>query len=249
MLFVGCLGQMVYAQDPPPEGNNALGVRSLAVDLRDDADRPFETASLSVTLASAPGYQKGQSVSSGSVQFSVGDPDGKSYPVEDGRSNVALLVPGDAQSQPFNYIFSAKGGDGAVYVTDSPVDVDATMPRVVHLRARMRAPVTHNEMYGGICFAVIAVVLIFATFFYLAFRRMLFNRRMEVAGAVTWSSIITLLYLILASCTVLVAYLNPSLLTQQAVNTYIGLIVTFIGCYFFGTIVMVLMTRPRAARS
>jgi hypothetical protein len=96
---------------------------------------------------------------------------------------------------------------------------------------------------------VIAVVLIFATFFYLAFRRMLFNRRMEVAGAVTWSSIITLLYLILASCTVLVAYLNPSLLTQQAVNTYIGLIVTFIGCYFFGTIVMVLMTRPRAARS
>jgi hypothetical protein len=113
----------------------------------------------------------------------------------------------------------------------------------------VRAPVTHDETYGGIIFAIIAVTLIMVTFFYFAFRRMLFNRRMEVASAITWSNIITLLYLILASCTVLVAYLNPSLLTQQAVNTYIGLTVTFIGFYFLGLIVMILMTRPRAVRS
>ena len=134
-------------------------------------------------------------------------------------------------------------------MTESPVEVDSTMPHAIHLRAKMRAPVTHDEVYGGIIFTMIAVALILVTFFYFAFRRMLFNRRMEVASAVSWSNIITLLYLTLASCTVLVAYLNPSLLTQQAVNTYIGLIVTFIGFYFLGLIVMILMTRPRAVRS
>ena len=219
------------------------------MDLRDDADRRFDTARLNVTLAAAPGYENGQTLSKGSVQFNVADPDGKSYPVEDGQGNVALLAPGDSNSQPFKYSFSAKGRDGVVYVTDSPVEVDSTTPRTIHLRARMRAPVTHDEVYGGAIFAIIAVALILITFSYFAFRRMLFNRRMEVASAVTWSNIITLLFLILASCTVLVAYWNPSLLTQQAVNTYIGLIVTFTGFYLFGLIVMLLMTQPRSVRS
>lgn len=237
------------AQTQPGEESSILQVRSLPVDLRDDTDRPFETASLSITLASAPGYQNGQSVSKNAVQFVVGDPEGKPYPVEDGQGNVALLAPGDTQSQPFEYHFSAKGSDGKTYVTESPVQIDSATPRAIHLRAKMRAPVTHNEIYAGIIFAAIAIALILLTFFYLAFRRMLFNRRMEVSSAVIWSNIITLIYLVLASCTVLIAYLNPSLLTQQAVNTYIGLVVTFLGLYFFGFIVMMLTTRPRAVRS
>lgn len=249
MLSMALIAGIATAQGQPAGDSNALQVRSLSVDLRDDADRRFDTAKLSVTLASAPGYENGQTLSKGSVQFNVADSEGKFYPVEDGQSNVALLAPGDAQSQPFRYNFSAKGSDGETYVTESPVEVDSTMPHAIHLRAKMRAPVTHDEVYGGIIFTMIAVALILVTFFYFAFRRMLFNRRMEVASAVSWSNIITLLYLTLASCTVLVAYLNPSLLTQQAVNTYIGLIVTFIGFYFLGLIVMILMTRPRAVRS
>jgi hypothetical protein len=249
ILSLALITGMAIAQAQATGESNALQVRSLPVDLRDDADRKFDTAKLSVTLAAAPGYENGQTLSKGPVQFNVADPEGKSYPVEDGQSNVALLTPGDAQSQPFKYNFSAKGSDGEVYVTDLPIEVDSTMPRAIHLRARMRAPVRHDEVFGGIIFSIIAIVLILVTFFYFAFRRMLFNRRMEVSSAVSWSNIITLLYLILASCTVLVAYLNPSILTQQAINTYIGLVVTFVGFYFLGLIVMILMTRPRAIRS
>jgi hypothetical protein len=231
------------------EDSNAIQVRTVPVELRDAADRPFETSRLTVALTVAPGYQNGQSVSKGTAEFGVGDSVGKSYPVEDGRASVVLLAPSDPQSQPFQYDFSANGADGKVYVTDSPVEVTSEMPRAIHLRSRLLAPVSHSEIYGSVLFAIAAVALILLTFFFLAFRRMLFNRRMEVGSAVVWSGILTLVYLVLASCTVLIAHLNPSLLTQQAVNTYIGLVVTFIGLYFFGLVVMLLLTRPRAVRS
>lgn len=233
----------------PAEPTGGLAVKTMPVDLRDESNRPFETARLKVVLASAPGFEGGQSLTRDAVAFTVGEQDGKTYPVENGQARVALLTPSDDQSQPFQYEFSAKGSDGATYVTDSPVEVGASAPYAIHLRSVERAPLSHNERYGALLFALVAVALIVLTFFYLAFRRMLFNRRMEVHSAVLSSYILTFLYLIVASSTILAAYFNPSLLTRQANTTYMGLVIVFLGVYLFGLLVMMLMTRPRPARS
>jgi hypothetical protein len=233
----------------PAGAAGALAARTMPVDLRDEANRPFETARLTVVLVAAPGYENGQSLTKNEVEFTVGEHEGKTYPVENGRASVAMLAPSDDQSQPFQYEFSAKGGDGATYVTDSPVEVGAAAPHAIHLHSITKAPLSHNERYSAMMFAIIAIALVVLTFFYLAFRRMLFNRRMEVHSAVLGSYILTFLYLILASSTILVAYFNPSLLTSQASTTYMGLVVVFLGVYLFGLLVMMLMTRPRLARS
>jgi hypothetical protein len=226
--------------------NCGLQVKNVAVELRDLSDRPFETATINVNMVQAPGYTNGQTLSCGSVQYTVGDNESKPFTVDEGKANITLLAPPDTQGQPVLYNFNSRGPDGNTYLTESPQTIFATTSRI-RLIARYKAPVTHYEKWAAMAFAVIAVALIFATFFLLAFRRMLFHRRMTVASATLWSNIITLLYLLLASCTILLAYLNPSLVTKQAFNTYIGLVLMFLGLYFLGFIFMMLMTQPRAA--
>ena len=228
---------------PPCE---PLQVHNVKVTLEDTSGRPFDSASLDVSLVSASGYESGQVLSCGPVQFAVGEENVKTFPVRRGETTVPLLVPADPQKESFRYQFRARGADGESYVSHS-WEVN-TYTHTIALICDRNAPLRAPEVGGGLGFGVLALGLVLATFFYLGFRRMLFNRRMEVGSAVLWSTIITLFYLVLLSATVFLAYLYPSLLSK-AVTTYAGLIFAFLGVYLLGLIFLMLTTRPRAGRS
>ena len=128
------------------------------------------------------------------------------------------------------------------------MEVTAETKRITLMATDTTAPLTRMETLGGIAFIVLAWVLVVATFFYWGFRRMLFNRRMEVHSAVPLSRIITLLYVLITLAIAIVAWLRPDL-WSHANSTYIGLFLFFFALYGLGFFFLFFFTRLRAVRS
>jgi len=233
-------GDFAFAQD------NKLQVQNVTVVLNDRSGRPFQGGTLETTLISAPGFESGQTIGTESVQFGVGDGK-KLYPIQDGKAETKLLIQSDPSQPPFKYQFSGKDGSGNRFVSRS-IDVSGQTHMITLVAPSVAAPLSTVEKVSGLLFCIITLALILATFLYKGFRRMLFNRRMEVHSAVLWSWILTLLYVLIAAATVIVAFLRPDLMSR-ATSTYIGLVLVFLGLYFLGFIFLFLSTRPHAVRS
>lgn len=244
VLFSVLLLPLLLRAQTTPSGE--LEIHDLHITIEDTAHRPFDAAIVEVSLMSAQGYQNGQTVSRDTVEYVLGDENGTRNSVNDGEANARVLVP--SSGEPFHYRFRVRGPEGKVYVTRDDLAIDMNT-RSLRLVAIVRAPVNNQERWGSLLFFGVAVVLVILTFGYLAFRRMLFNRRMNVHNAILWSNILTVFYILLAISTVLLAYCFPSLFTAAAWTTYLGLVVIFLGIYLFGFTVMLLMTRPVGVRS
>ena len=222
--------------------NTGLQVQNVHATIVDRSGRSFNSGTLTTALAYAPGYDSGQTIGAESVEFTVGDGT-KSYPIHDGGADLKLLVPADASKDPFKYQFIARESGGEPFLTRN-VEVSGKTRTLSFVAPDKHAPLSSGEKVGGTIFSLVTVALIFATFFFMAFRRMLFNRRMEVSSATLWSNILTFLFVVIAACTIVAAFMTPELLTTSA-NTYLGLAAVFIGVYSLGIVFMLLATRPR----
>ena len=238
---------MVLAATAVSLAQNEPQVQNVTVTVTDRSERLFDEGTVEVTLISAPGYESGQTIGTEAVQFSVGDVS-KPFPIRQGAADTKLLIQGDASKDPFKYQLSAKGPDGSRIVSKS-VDVTSNTRHITLVAPDVTAPLTRMEMFGGLAFVVLAAVLAIATFFYWGFRRMLFNRRMEVHSAVPASRIIAILYLLVIIALALAAWTKPDLLSDRATSTYVGLCLIFFGLYGIGLLFMFFLTRARAARS
>jgi hypothetical protein len=245
--FVLMLGTILLQVSPPAfsQAEN-LQVHNLTLILADRSGRLFDEGTVETTLIAAPGYENGQTVGNDTMQFNLGDSP-KTFPIRDGKADVKLLIQGDPAKEPFKYQFAGKRLNGSRFVSKT-VEVTAETKSITLMAPDITAPLTRMETFGGIAFIVLALVLVAATFFYWGFRRMLFNRRMEVHSAVPVSRIITLLYVLITLAIAIVAWLRPDL-WSRANSTYIGLFLIFFALYGIGFFFLFFFTRPRAVRS
>ncbi len=140
-------------------------------------------------------------------------------------------------------LFTFEDTSGQMVGTES-----AQFKMLFRLASDRYAPPNYAEEAGAILCSLAADGLVFATFFFLIFRRMLFNRRMDVTTASFWSNILTLLFTLIAASAEIAAFTAPNLFGRST-NTYLGLAIIFLGLYLFGTTLMMLLTRRRALRS
>jgi hypothetical protein len=234
---------VVRAQVASSGGASELTTREVGITLVDQYGRPFREAGVAVALN--PGGSYGDAVAAEGVEFLVNQ--AKTYPIRYGRAMVRLVVPSDA-GQSLSYLMQAKGPGGEVYASRR-VEVSRNTREVRLTAFQVRAPNTQEETLAGVLFTVAALALVIVTFFYFGFRRMLFNRRMEVASASLWSAILTLFYILVVAGTISLAYFSPTLLTQNYLTSYAGLVTIFVGIYLLGFVFLWLMTRPQLERS
>ena len=241
LLLLFCAGAAV-AQAPPPSG---LATRDVRVTVKDQHGHPFDTGKVNVGLADATGHTPNQVIEAGGTSFTVGDEDGKPYPVKDGAADVRLIVSSD-DSADFRYRFTVKGNDGHQYVSRaiSISSATRTVPLVI-------TTYTFHPPVETACIAIagfVALVMVILTFFFWAFRRLLFNNRMEVhsASSITW--ILTLVYLLIIVCCLAAAYLQ-FWITMQYLQYDLGVVAVFLGFYLIGTLLLWIFSRPKAERS
>ncbi len=238
-VLLGATG-LVQAQ------SDSLQIQNVTVVVTDRSGRVFEAGTLDATLLSAPGYEAGQTLGTESVQFSVGDT-AKSFPIRDGRADTRLLVQGDASKDPFKYQFAGKSPEGSRFVSKN-IDVTPNTKSLTLVAPEVIAPHTRMETLLEIGFLVIAFAAVLRAFFYMGFRRMLFNRRMEVESAAPASTIITLVYLLIAVVIAAAAWGWPDLLSG-ANRTNLILCTIFLVLFGVGLFLMVFFTRKPAIRS
>lgn len=229
-----------------PAQSENIQVQNVTVVVTDKAGRVFDEGTLEATLIAAPGYENGQTLGTETVQFSVGDL-AKTFPIRDGRVDTRLLVQGDTSKEPFKYQLAGKLPDGRRFVSKN-VDVTPNTKSLTLVAPEIIAPHTTVEKVQGSAFLVIAVLLVVWTFFYRAFHRMLFNKRMEVDSARHASAVITLLYVLGIIAILGVAWFRPDFLTF-ANSTYGVLLGSFVLSYLLGLFFVFFFTRKQPVRS
>lgn len=240
LLLTGLLTAVGWAQSPATQSD--LNIQEVRVTVADNSGRSFQSGEIRIALTGAESTN--EAINVGGVEFLPGAE--KRYPLRDGVATARLIVPVDS-GRSLSYVFRASGPQGRVCASRT-VAVSVSTREVRILSTNCNAPATSTEIYGAAFFGIAALGLIVTTFFYWGFRRMLFGRRMEVSSASLWSNILTLFYLVVASGTILAAYLTPSLLAPSAQSTYIGLVMIFVGIYLLGFLFLMLMTRTPAVR-
>lgn len=239
IMFLSAIG-LVQAQ------SDSLQIQNVTVVVTDRSGRLFDAGTLETTLISAPGYEAGQTLGTESLQFSVGDT-AKSFPIRDGRADTRLLVQGDTSKDPFKYQFAGKSPDGSRFVSKT-IDVTPNTKSLTLVAPDVIAPHTRMETLLEIAFLVIAFAAVLRAFFYMGFRRMLFNKRMEVESAATASTILSLVYLLIAVVIAAAAWGWPDLLSG-ANRTYLILCSIFLVLFGFGVFLMIFFTRKPVIRS
>jgi hypothetical protein len=223
-----------------------LQVQNVTVVVTDKSGRLFDAGTVEITLISAPGFENGQTLGTETVQFNVGEA-AKSFPIREGRADTRLLIQGDPSKDPFRYQLTGKGTNGLRFVSKN-VEVSALTKTIALVAPDTRAPLNRLESAAGAAFVAFGCALVLLTFFYWGFRRMLFNRRMEVHSAVAISKIISWLYVLITVAIAAAAWFRPDLWTR-ATSTYLGLLLIFFALYGLGFFFLFFFTRARAVRS
>jgi hypothetical protein len=223
-----------------------IRVQNVTVTVTDRAGRIFDEGTLESTLIAAPGYENGQTLGTETVQFNVGDL-AKTFPIRDGRADMRLLVQGDTSKEPFKYQLAGKLTDGRRFVSKN-IDVTPNTRSLTLVAPEIMAPHTRAEAVQGIGFFVIAAGLVVLTFFYWGFRRMLFNKKMEVESAKPLSTIYTLIGLLVLVLVVGFAWFRPDFWTSLN-SIYLTVGGGFIVVYSVFAFLLFFLTRNQPVRS
>jgi hypothetical protein len=197
---------------------------------------PAETAWLGVRLArnsdQTPSVKPYQSLATQGLEYPVeGDANAWSnvFPLVDGHADVKFVVFEDAAKHEVGIFKSLwQAGNGAEHG---------------NMNFGVRRPELTPEKVAIGSFIFVSLIIGYLLFGRELFRRMLFNKRMEVASAVTWSNILVLIFLMLAVVVAVGMYVYPIILWDSLYNIYIVSILGYLAVLLVSYGVATAMTR------
>lgn len=213
----------------------ATGVKLETAQIRvlDEFGRPYqvptETAWLGVRLAQGdnqnPTLKGLKTMATEGLEYDVeSDEWGNYFPITDGTAEAKFVVFEDAARNPVNYelgLFERTPSNGKKLVaTFKNLWQAGQGAQTGVMKAGVRRPELTPEKLAIWGFIIGMGAIAYGLFGIRLFRRMLFNKRLDVGSAITWSNILVLIFFLLAVIVATLMYLYPRVLWGNLANVY-----------------------------
>jgi len=243
------MGQVAHAD---PSGETSL--EEVHFQVLDAFDRPYEQArgmlavGVRLTSEGAPTIKGRKTFEAEGVEYRIDDDQYIQFPVVDSRADLRFVVFRDAGKNPVTYemVLLKKKGSGWVSEALRPSRWSAGQGKTkAETRASSRAPWKTSEVLLILACTAVAAILVWATFGYWAFRRMLFVRRSEVAGAESKSKVLVLVGFLFAVAAAVVIFARPQVINGNPLLIHFRVWGVFLAILGIAALVTFMSTNKR----